>query len=1174
MTRAVPFVILALATLGVARAAYSFWRNGEFEPVLFWWRGATRLTRTLAVAFVLMAVAYGSDKLLGGHIEEGLRSIGEAVAALCTNVFNAAERQTGYAVSEAHTNEIHNLAMPDSAQLVDRIARRGAHDDGFWLYDACTNRLAREGLEVENPVWIHTDGTVTVRSPAPGVPIEEVALCTTYSNITVYAPLQGSYGFLPASRWPDFNVSRIWTAVTDRRTRVVTWEGARLNRDMAQPVSFQAEFSPEGKVTYRYSPFQTNFFGIGIFRNGASQTFDLQVFQDLQDLPGPSTLQPFNLSTLVLSYIGDLGDGTGDLDNDGLTNWEEVKRYHTDPHDADTDGDGIPDGDDPYPHDWDTDNDGIPDGEDSDEWGYNPALGENAGTTNVVISVIRGMSRPTGGGLRGGTGEDSPKSGILEINGVRVPLFEGESVSLSLPTGVYIPYTLHIVGSLTIELGIDYLGDGGLWCDSPDMFSGEGIHFSGSGRIALPTISLEMTPSGLSRCVHEHPGYRDFAVSLAPTAWNLASASATITGFEQVGGLLRLSVADEPTSIADGTVTLDVPWLKQGTLSASASIHRCEYNDNDGGCHLCDQGHDGSNHDTSGVNIDIAKDEYYVLRGAVSPVLVSLSSDSDSPADWSISPHDGSAMLHSSPGGGGAYEIEGASSVWVSAGSNTSYTVTARHPEARDVSDTTTITPMEVSLQLLWETRNKTNQILNPTPKDDDTGNLAVLEKEGDCSYAAPRNNLYVVANPSNDTFDITAHLTVTPSRLADKVVCKAFSATGPINGSDTELNGEYKAVMEIPSPTTAETVSYSIRAGIEMDGESGLSHDETIGLEVYRTTNDVPRYAVLRGISNAKYQWHEDELNEKLHVLGQNIPSFPCANARSFLALFMSNGDYQTVASSFRPTSSGVVTLSAFETGVGFSEWLTHNSGADFTEGGIAYIQEFEWEDYSEVAQFFAQRIPLAPKTRIAIDGGHTFYVATETGSQLLDFYNAELRQTAEGLLANASPGESLTLPATNDWYELPLASAPNLFKSLSPTNTPTWVTPSTQVIGQDDGHGGYGALFTSLITNGSNFEEYDAFGTVGRGRIINPRFRFTISKVGHIWPIPDEIKVTAIHFSCIIEDLYDFNYEDSDLTKHAAALQIGRFKDCPPSRRKGSVFRHKIHINTVYLSPFDYYE
>ena len=178
MTRAIPIAILVLAALGVARAAYSFWRNGEFEPVLFWWRGATRFTRTLAVAFVLTVVAYGSDKLLGGHIEEGLRSIGGAVAALCTNVFNTAEQQTGYAVSEARTNENHSLTMPQNAQVAEHIARRGAHNDGFWLYDACTNRLAREGLNVENPVWIHTDGTITVCSPAPGIPIEELSLYT------------------------------------------------------------------------------------------------------------------------------------------------------------------------------------------------------------------------------------------------------------------------------------------------------------------------------------------------------------------------------------------------------------------------------------------------------------------------------------------------------------------------------------------------------------------------------------------------------------------------------------------------------------------------------------------------------------------------------------------------------------------------------------------------------------------------------------------------------------------------------------------------------------------------------------------------------------------------------------------------------------------------------------
>ena len=79
----------------------------------------------------------------------------------------------------------------------------------------------------------------------------------SYSNITVYAPLQSSYGFLPASKWPNFMPSLIWTAITDRGSRVVTWEGARLNRDVSQPVSFQAEFHESGEVTYRYDTFPT-----------------------------------------------------------------------------------------------------------------------------------------------------------------------------------------------------------------------------------------------------------------------------------------------------------------------------------------------------------------------------------------------------------------------------------------------------------------------------------------------------------------------------------------------------------------------------------------------------------------------------------------------------------------------------------------------------------------------------------------------------------------------------------------------------------------------------------------------------------------------------------------------------------------------------------------------------
>ena len=86
-------------------------------------------------------------------------------------------------------------------------------------------------------------------------------------------------------------------------------------------------------------------------------------FLGYQDIPEYATIQPFNISTLQLSYIGDLGDGSGDTDNDGLTDWEEIKIYHTDPREADTDGDGLADSyeivAETNPLDFDTDRGGI-----------------------------------------------------------------------------------------------------------------------------------------------------------------------------------------------------------------------------------------------------------------------------------------------------------------------------------------------------------------------------------------------------------------------------------------------------------------------------------------------------------------------------------------------------------------------------------------------------------------------------------------------------------------------------------------------------------------------------------------------------------------------------------------------------------------------------------------------
>ena len=579
MKHIVPNLILLLATLGVAAVVCAQHRRGVYAPLAAWWRGASRLMRCLVTVFVLTAVAYGADKILGGHIGEGMRTLGGTMVSLCTNVFTSAERQTGYAASAVRTNETHDLAMPANAQIAEGIAKRGAHDDGFWYFDAYTNRLARDGLDLGNPVWIHTDGTVTLRSPAPGVPIQELAQTSVYSNITVYAPLQRSYGFLPASKWPDFMPSLIWTATTDKGSRVVTWEGARLERDVSRPVSFQAEFHENGEVTYRYNPAQTNFTGIGLYRNGAALTFGLS---DLQDLAGLTT-NHLPLTTLHLSYIGDLSDGSGDTDDDGLTDWEEVKRYHTDPHDADTDGDGLVDGYEVQngtdPLNPDSNGDGIPDGQIPADWQNNPLW---ADSTNANFTVQ----------IEGASASDRV---VVHVGDLAFFLEGTNSASLNIPAGTCYSVRYTSADGQAHSITATYSGadeDYGWFEDDPS-----GIHGGKGSRqatvdIALATISLIAVES---ICVHDAPGCL-FEVQMEPNIWQRVRNDADLDNLYLMDdGTLFLPVPYEPGEYASGTLVLSSWRFKEGVIGAHAGAHRCTgwygY-----ACSICGTIHDDDSH--------------------------------------------------------------------------------------------------------------------------------------------------------------------------------------------------------------------------------------------------------------------------------------------------------------------------------------------------------------------------------------------------------------------------------------------------------------------------------------------------------------------------------------------------------------------------------------------------
>ena len=291
--------------------------------------------------------------------------------------------------------------------------------------------------------------------------ILELAQTSVYTNITVYAPLQGSYGFLPASKWPDFMPSMIWTTTTGRGSRVVTWEGARLERDVSRPVSFQAEFHENGEVTYRYDTFPTNSVATGVFRNGSALVFDsgapqnLQEFLGFQDIPGYSALQPADITSLTLSYIGDLSDGSGDTDDDGLTDWEEVKRYHTDPHDADTDGDGLVDGYEVQngtdPLNPDSNGDGMPDGWSQAQYHAHRLFNGQEGDRTVTITLL--ASTP------------ASNRAVLRIGDMPILLCETNTWTFSIPTGTVWNVELRTDG-LPVQLALE--GGSGIFAENAD----------------------------------------------------------------------------------------------------------------------------------------------------------------------------------------------------------------------------------------------------------------------------------------------------------------------------------------------------------------------------------------------------------------------------------------------------------------------------------------------------------------------------------------------------------------------------------------------------------------------------------------------------------------------------------------------------------------------------------
>ena len=596
-------------------------KSGALEPLL----RLSKRTRALALVCLIFLATFAGSKDFGS----GLMGMFRNFRVAATNAFTDIELATGYALASVGTNEVHDFTMPTNAVVADRIAKRGAHRDGFRMQDG--------GL------WIHTDGTAAVAGRPPyrfdlnGTNTTST-LNTQPSTHTVFAVAQGSYGFLPEALWGEYGVSRLWTAEAPSGARLVTWEDALANRDATDRATFQAAFRPDGDVAYRYDRFPTNA-AVGLFRNGAALLPSL----------------PTNTTTVLLRPIGGLTDGSGDIDGDGLTDWEEVVQYGTDPRSPDTDCDGLADGaevtDGLDPLDPDSDGDGIADGTTAGELALSQLFSGGTSTANLIVTAAGG---------------DSAK-GVLNICGLPVIVTNGTTLALSLPPDETVDFRYFSPAENGPRLSVSGNGIPVMAEDTSGLFGGKSCGRASGKLLAASSFSIENTDPGVGgRCVHEPSETRRYSVILGNGAWDYWRKYAVITGVNADTAALTLHTDLFPPSYASLGIRFPETVMLAGNLSASTSIHRCEAGYNGYPyCWIC--GYLGEPYHTECLSISPSRVLVGINTEETASFTVSADSYVQSP-EWSISPETANGPVLTSDG----------ASATVTAGSVAgTYTVTA-----------------------------------------------------------------------------------------------------------------------------------------------------------------------------------------------------------------------------------------------------------------------------------------------------------------------------------------------------------------------------------------------------------------------------------------------------------------------------------------------------------------
>jgi len=224
-----------------------------------------------------------------------------------------------------------------AAQIAARAAIVGVGTNEVWQFDLTRQDVTSTNLNIVERWWLRGAANERVTLGCSH-PTEGTIAVDTFGRVWtdehVYSPLGLQIGLVPEAKWAEIGHESVaWWMVTASNTTVVTWENALLFRETNYPVSVQAEFYDDGRFAYRYD----------LSSVGAAVS---NIFAQVITSEGVEGVSLGGGVTSVRGHLLDEIDGrVEDKDEDGVSTYDEIFVYGTDPDLPDTDGDGIPDGD-------------------------------------------------------------------------------------------------------------------------------------------------------------------------------------------------------------------------------------------------------------------------------------------------------------------------------------------------------------------------------------------------------------------------------------------------------------------------------------------------------------------------------------------------------------------------------------------------------------------------------------------------------------------------------------------------------------------------------------------------------------------------------------------------------------------------------------------------------------